>query len=336
MNDALIELPDLWRASWEEGVGPYLWHVVQQRQYIPRRMRAYFRPRLRRHGLIYLQQRRAADGIAAAFAGAGLPFVFLRGFSLASLYRPPSLRPQHDIDVLLPPSALPKAKTCLARLGFAAAPFYPALHVRGEVLVDLHTEPLGAERIRTWRDLTPLAGNDFLAVSGLGGSGPWTGAEFALVLPYLCFHALKHSFSRLIWLLDIALLARHISGNASWDEVAAAIRQYRLERPCFYALAYADAYLDAAVPASLLAAIRPRMGAGERRLFGRFMAHETVPFLAERVFARMLPMVRRPAFWWETFVPHRDVRAQLAAMQGGGWVGFVRQRLGLMTHLLRR
>jgi len=147
------------------------------------------------------------------------------------------------------------------------------------------------------------------------------------MLPYLCFHALKHSFERLIWLYDIKLLAEQVAKRDEWGEVASGIAEYKLERPCFYALSYVKTHMQAPVPDELLQHIQPDMGFVETRLFRRFMKHEIIPYLAERLFSRMLPdFARRVAFWKETIYPREEVRKQIA---GGGCVkcNFIRTRL---------
>jgi len=202
----------------------------------------------------------------------------------------------------------------LERAWFDALPHHPLLFARGEVLLDMHTEPLGIERIASWALLTPLRVDDFFRHAH---PAPLLGVDAlltddALLLPYLSFHAMKHSFERLLWLWDIALLARKVGETKAWSALQAGIESYALQRPCFYALSYVDTHLAAPVPAPLLDALRPDMDWRERQMFRRFMQHETVPFLAERAFARMQPdFMHRLAFWKETIWPRPEIRAQI-------------------------
>ena len=142
---------------------------------------------------------------------------------------------------------------------------------------------------------------------------------------------MKHSFERLVWLKDIALLANRIHESGKWDEVLQGIREYRLERPCFYALSYVKEHLKASVPEEVLEKIRPAMGFVERSLYRRHMNHEIIPFLAERLFARMQPdFSHRVRFWRETIYPRYEVRAQMVET-GCVKCNFIRKRMKQLT-----
>jgi len=221
-------------------------------------------------------------------------------------------------------------------LNFIPSPKYPEMFTRGNLPVDLHTEPLGITRILAWEHLTPLRAPDFFKYAE---EGLLAGKKALLIhprvnLPYLCFHALKHSFSRLIWLYDIALLANQITADEQWSEVLAGIQEYKLERPCYYALAYAKTHLSASVPDDLLQSIKPKMGFLERCLFKRHMNHDVIPFLAERLFSRMQPSLKhRLEFWRETIYPRYEIRKQIG---GCGCVkcNFIRIRLKQVSRAL--
>ena len=321
---------EFWELAWQEGAGACLWHALQG-QGMPLLdagivARCVEQP-LRGQLAHTLMLRTVAAEVLRLFADAGVDVVMLRGQAVADvLYSPPTLRPQTDIDLLLREEDIQQAGEVLAGAGFASLPHHPLLFARGKVLLDVHTEPLGIERIASWALLTPLRAGDFFTHASSGSllGVPAILPDAAVTLPYLCFHAMKHSFERLLWLWDIALLAGSIDVADGWEEVRAGIEAYALQRPCFYALSYANAHLAAKVPQSLLDELRPPMGWRERSMFLRFMQHEQVPFLAERVFARMQPdALHRLAFWRETIWPSADVRRQVDADPSarGGFAG---------------
>jgi len=291
---------------------------------------AGFRQRRKDFAIWHLRISHAMQQILSAVANTGCQVIVMRGRSLAeTLYTDPVTRPQSDIDLLMRPNETLAVKQALWDLGFRPSAAYPNIFQRGDLMIDTHTEPLGIERIRAWEHLTPLRAEDFFRHSAEGeiSGKPALLVQPRVLLPYLCFHAMKHSFERLIWLVDIALLARKIDADGGWGAVLAGIRDYRLERPCHYALAYVQAHLGAPVPESLLAAIRPDMGFVERGLFARHMNHAQIPYLAERLFARMQPDLKhRLEFWRETIYPRYEVRQQMAS---GGCVkcNFIRKRL---------
>lgn len=333
---------EFWDTAWQEGVGAGLWHAVQASG-VPLdaavRKTCIEQP-LRSQTAHTLMLRAAAAEVLSVFRAAGLDVVMLRGQSLAEmLYNPPTLRPQTDIDLLVAAGDEQRCAAVLHQCGFSSLPGHPLLFARGEVLLDVHYEPLGIERMASWALLTPLRAGDFFqhATSVDLPGGPALMPDASVLLPYLCFHAMKHSFERLIWLQDIALLAGRVDANAGWREVADGIARYRLERPCYYALSYAAQHLAAPVPGEVLDALQPVMDWRERSMFTRFMRHEPVPFLAERVFARMQPGFRhRLAFWRETIWPDARVRRQVDADPSaqGGFTGKRLRQIGRAAIML--
>jgi hypothetical protein len=325
-------------ASQIEGVGSLISFRMLQRDewHDAGEMRDYMQEILHEQAAWSLRIKHAARHVFEALNGAAIPFVCMRGIAVVeALYGDMApLRPISDIDILLDWEQMLDAKQALWDIGFRPDPTYRNIYSRGDINVDLHHEPLGIERVQAWQHLTPLRAPDFFKYSQ---EGELAGEAARLLhprvnLPYLCFHAMKHSFERLIWLYDIALLCNRVAEDGLWEEVFEGIREQRLERPCFYALSYVKAHMGANVPSLLLESIRPNMGFVEKRLFKRHMNHEVIPYLAERLFARMQPDFRhRIAFWRETIYPRYEVREQVA---GGGCVkcNFTRKRLKQLFH----
>jgi hypothetical protein len=309
----------------KEGVLILLWSA-QQQQAPTEQLQAI----LKSQYALHLRYRNAYRQVMQALHQVNIPVIHMRGLSLVPFYRENiAYRPQSDIDLLFQPEDFLRAKQALGDIGFVPDESYPNVFKRGTIQLDLHTEPLGIERIKSWAHLTPLRAHDFFdhtQPDDLLGEKSLVVSPL-IVLPYLCFHALKHSFERLIWLYDIALIAQSIDKDNSWSQLLDYITQYQLERPCFYALSYVDKHLNSPVPSSLLSAIQPQMGFIEKRIFKRFMQHENIPFLAERLFSRMLPSFKhRLKFWHETIYPSYEVRKQ---MSNGGCVKctFIRTRI---------
>ncbi|MDX8391915.1 MAG: nucleotidyltransferase family protein [Mariprofundaceae bacterium] len=328
--------------AWQEGVGACLWHSLQQHHKNLMPLRPHVEQALREQTAHTLMLRSSSSKVLRLFSQHRIDVLILRGQAVAeSLYTSPNLRPQTDIDLLIHESDADRVAAMLITAGFKQIPHQALLFVRGAVMLDVHIEPLGIERIASWAMLTPLRAKDFFAAST---DGEIAGQAARLVkpeihLPYLCFHAMKHSFERLIWLWDIALLARQVNQMQAWDDVLSGIKRLALERPCFYALSYANIHLAADLPPEILSTLRPSMGWRERRLFERFMQHEQIPFLAERVFARMQPDWRhRLLFWKETIWPRSEVRQQVNIDPSlkMGFLGKRLQQLGKATVMLCR
>jgi len=335
----LIVNETFWRLAWAEGVGACVWHAlnVQRDAFSSEMFRIYIEQPLRIQTAHALMLKQANSTMLQHMRESRIPCITLRGQSLAeTMYDPPASRPQTDMDILIREGDIPAAEQVVVQSGFKPVEHHPLLFIQGDALLDLHADPLDIERIHAWAHLTPMRAQDFFSHTE---QGELAGMPALLVhprvnLPYLCFHAMKHSFERLLWLWDIALLSHKVQEQNQWDAVLEGIREYRLERPCFYALSYVCKHLDAPVPETLLEKIRPSMNWRELALFSRFMRHEIIPFLAERLFARMMPDVRhRLSFWRETIVPRKEVRQQIA---DGGCVQcqFIRKRLKQLLKLL--
>jgi len=333
MSDADIGNVELLNLVVEEGVQGLIWQkmTVVSDLNINHDMKEALAARLHEMNLRYLRMQHACGRILATLHQSNIQVICMRGVAVTEMLyaEKAALRPISDIDLLIDERQMLDAKQALWDIGFRPDSQYSNIYARGDIPIDLHHEPLGIERIRTWEHLTPLRIDDFLKYAQ---KGELVGEESLLLhprvhLPYLCFHALKHSFERLIWLYDIALLANEVDQSDQWDEILAGIQEYKLERPCFYALSYVKEHLGAQVSDHVLEIIRPKMGFVERSLFRRFMKHEIIPFLAERLFARMQPdFSHRLHFWRETIYPRYEVRKQMV-QSGCVKCNFIRKRL---------
>lgn len=331
MPEHVLSNTDFWTLAQADAMFPLLWTSLTETQ------KKVVRPWLlnpmdeRIFAADALRLKHATARVLRAYHDANIPIICMRGLAVSELLYPQSyLRPHTDIDILFDKKYLMMAKQVAGNiLHYRPINAYPMLFKLGDIPLDLHIEPIGSERIQAWKHITPLHVHDFFTHAS---DGKIAGENAKIVhprviLPYLCFHALKHSFERLIWLYDIALLAKEVEEKNLWHEVLEGIYEYRLERPCFYALSYAKTHLNAPVPDDILTHIKPSMGFIEKRLFKRFMNHEVIPYMAERLFSRMLPSFsHRIEFWRETIYPRAEIRAQIA---GGGCVkcNFIRTRL---------
>jgi len=337
---------EFWLQAWAEGIGACVWHALQNHEkkhiesIVEESNRLCVTALLREQTAHTLMLRAASAEVLKIFSMHETDVLMLRGQAVAeAVYQPSILRPQTDIDLLIRENDVNRVSEMLVKAGFRQVERHALLFVRGQVMLDMHSEPLGIERMAAWALLTPLRAADFFAASVPGKISGQVAllVKAEVTLPYLCFHAMKHSFERFIWLWDIALLARRVSGDQEWDDILAGIDRLKLSRPCFYALSYVEVHLGGDVPQSVLEALRPDMGWWERQLFARFMCHEQIPFLAERVFARMQPDFRhRMIFWKETLWPRAEVRQQVAGDPSisGGFLGKRMQQIGRAVFML--
>jgi hypothetical protein len=197
------------------------------------------------------------------FADRGVRAVPFKGPTLAALaYGNLALRQFLDLDLLVLPADLPRARSILAAEGYRSRlPLAPAqeeayLTSIGQMpfvndgrtcMVELHARiaprdfyfPLGLERL--WPRLRPVS---------LGGSRVQTLAGEDLLL-VLCAHGAKHQWGGLGWVCDVAELLR-VEPALNWAAVADEARSLRCERILLLGPLLAHDLLDAPVPADVL------------------------------------------------------------------------------------
>jgi hypothetical protein len=206
--------------------------------------------------------------LLARFAETGTPVVVLKGMALARrLYPELALRPISDIDLLVRPEDLAQWEPALRAEGFA-----PELS---------KSEPLSKHVLRfremQFRNARNQMIEAHLAVSrypayrqAFAPRAIWAnacplpdapGRALALApddeLAFLCLHyAVQHRIGRLIWLTDVAELARRIPDQQAWDALVSRLAGRGVVAPVAVTLAHAHALLDAPIPASTLARLR--------------------------------------------------------------------------------
>src|SRR5262249_36872102 len=160
------------------------------------------------------------------FARSGIPWLCVKGpVAAATLYIDPTLRPFSDIDLLIRLPDFRRAHASLVECGFQPVcnltPKWQALDFRDQSETTLVH--------RGWRiDLHwELLPNRYSFAPPMNAI--WTRAELMNVfdvpvnttspydtLVFLCLHAARHDWERLIWLIDIAALITR-SHQLDWD-----------------------------------------------------------------------------------------------------------------------
>ena len=181
------------------------------------RLQAFYR----RTAALNLQRQRDLGEILDACAPQGAKIVVLKGMSLLdSLYDDPGERPMSDVDLWIERRDLDQLGAALRRLGYEEQPFYPETFHRGSTVVEIHTDLLGASRIRS-RGLI-LAGEHariFERTEAFAACGaPTWRLERHDAVVFACLHLLKHNASRLLWLLEIEALIQPFNED-DWSEV---------------------------------------------------------------------------------------------------------------------
>lgn len=189
---------------------------------------------------------------------AGLTPLVHKGGALAGRYAAPGLRPMDDVDLIVPPSRFAESVEVLEAAGWRRAAHnrshwdsgydLPFLHpATGGLPVELHYD-LARRTERTSRVDGALLWDERVEIS-ICGTVAW-GVPPELELLALATHAAKpfHVFNRLIWAVDLAVVA---GADVDWDVVGARARALRCRTAVAIGLRFARR-LGADVPDELL------------------------------------------------------------------------------------
>lgn len=214
----------------------------------------------------------------------GQSIIVVKGISLARrLYGDVTLRPISDIDIIVHPEGASASGIAVRAGGFTPVEG-KSQPLSGHVLrfremqfqndagqtIEIHMNicrypsyqrAFPAREI--WRRALPLDGGDGVALR----LAPWD------ELCFLCMHyAVQHQIGRLIWLTDIAELARQTPALGSWDDLIDDVIARGFAAPVAVTLARAKIWLDAPIPDAALDRLREAaLRRSERRAWSSAM-----------------------------------------------------------------
>jgi hypothetical protein len=323
VSGAAVRWDRLLERAIDGGVAPMAYLFFADK---PAAIPAYALDRLREEyrlaGVEHIKVREFTRRILAVCADEGLDIVALRGIAFAELLYPDAaIRPVSDIDLLVRPEEAGRLEKLLTIQGYARIPGHANQWTNAAVVVDVHTDLVGGDRIAArrraaridmeavWEAAVPavIAG---MSVRILG----WTDTLLACGL-----HALKHSCDRMLWFADLAALL-HTPRTVPWDAVIARARRFRLEKPTYYALSYLTQTIGAPVPGEVLETLRPaRTGWLEKRCMDRILRGGSSGRFGEMF---TLFMMDHPYDRWrfikETCFPNREVLEQSYGVSDAG------------------
>lgn len=237
--------------------------------------------------------------LQASFGAAAVPALFVKGPALAMLaYRRMGLKQSRDIDLLVPPDAVPTARRLLEAAGFALthpmgvsdatlqryARFSHEAQFRNDdgVVVELHWRLFDHTHV-----LPSVTAHSPAQTVMLGGAPVRTLAD-DLLLPYLAAHGQTSGWSRVKWLADFNALVMQRDA-VEIERIVARTEALGVGDAMLAALALCEAYLGLRLAPALSDRIRrDRHVARLTRTNLRCMAH--------RIDGRMLEMLSHAAF----------------------------------------
>ncbi|MBN2038040.1 MAG: nucleotidyltransferase family protein [Chitinispirillaceae bacterium] len=121
------------------------------------------------------------------------------------VYHEPLARCMSDIDLFLPDNNLAEVQAVLRKNGFLPYRSYKGVWTRKGVMIDLHCDLWGADRIPGRRLITKpfdLALEQSRLLPG------YLVPSASCAALHAAFHGLKHGFARMVWLADVLMLLR--------------------------------------------------------------------------------------------------------------------------------
>jgi hypothetical protein len=194
----------------EEQILPFLLSLLEQDAVeLPEDVQALVKEKQRDAAIAGFLWKSELKALLQAFSAAAIPIIPLKGPSFAQrIYGGVALRPSKDLDLLVQPGDVARAKLVLTRQGFVLSPGpedYTSNWLRGLITVELHfnvahPEIFNFDLETAWKRAKP----------GMFADQPaWElAAEDELL--FLCLHGVRHQFERLSHVLDISLAARHM------------------------------------------------------------------------------------------------------------------------------
>jgi len=240
--------------------------------------------------------------------------IALRGITFAEvLYPDPALRPISDIDLLVRPEQMSRLMACLLSLGYWNIPGHPHQWTNAKVVLDVHTDLIGGDRISARRRSVDI---NMDAVWAASVSSPVADVPIKKLAwedeVLTCgVHAIKHSCDRILWFVDMALMIRDRKPE-EWNRLIERAQQFKLEKPTYYAFIYLQNTIGSAIPGHVLKTLCPsHTGWLERRCMERVMAGKQTGRFGELFTLFMMErIIDKWSFIKETCFPQRDVLAQ--------------------------
>jgi hypothetical protein len=255
----------------QNGIGPMVYHSIQRSGLagmIPLitllELKCAYYGNAARNELLYCELRE----VLRALKTAGTAVIVLKGAALAeTVYGNRALRWMSDIDLLVRKEELSCAEDRLAAIGYVLEQhqqskewlkqhyYHLVFRRKGGVPIEVHwhldrpNRAFSIDLDGIWKRAVPatIAGVEALVLSPED------------LLPYLCHHTACHHVldGGLRTLCDIAETTQRYCQQIEWDEVTKHAREWRIERYVYLTLRLAKELLEAAVPDSVLDALKP-------------------------------------------------------------------------------
>ncbi len=260
---ALLQLAD------RHGLIPLLHLNVREAAsaHVPDGVMSDLKARARGIGIRNLHLAGEMAAILNLLKGCNIPVVPYKGAVMADRYYGDlALRPFSDVDLLVAERDMPAAKEALLGNGCALEremnPSEERAYFEENCELNFNRVRGGAHIELHWGVLPPVYRFPFSADELIARAVPSevAGARTLLMTPEdsllaLCGHGCKHRWSRLFWILDVALLLRRDGGGLDWELVWSCAGARGCERMLAIGLGLARDLLGAELPETAAARV---------------------------------------------------------------------------------
>ena len=281
------------------------------------------RHRQRLYNIYYLTVRKnlkllhALNSILGDLNKESIDITLLQGMALLQeVYEDAGLRPMKDMDLWVLPDNYQHLVDRLDRQKFEKDPLYPNTYRRSEILLDIHTHLLWADRIKARDYLLSKSQDEIFSRSDRIDID---GRHILVLSPqdhflYLGLHALKHNFERLIWLVDIKSLVAGWN-KSDWDSLVKRAEDLGHKKTLLYILFLLTHIFDIRLPDDIATFLNKwKPGFMEKRILRRRIEGQSIPTWAQLIMISNGRSFReRISFFYETLFPRPEVLRQVFA-----------------------
>jgi hypothetical protein len=320
-----------------EGVAGLLYHQLKNKD-IPESflnsLKGYYQ-RIAALNLIYIK---ALEQVEDALKNEGIKVLVLKGASLLDIFYPGiGMRPMDDIDLLVRPQNLERFSHTLSLLGYQRDSIIHHVFNKQGITMDIHVHALNVDRITSRAALFPR-GMEPVWRESL----PWRNGYYWLRRPndidnvFLLFqHLLKHSFSKLIWLVDILQILKDRDA-AFWQKLSKRM-EYLGQRKLFWYTLYLLKNLFKFEPpqCSGFKTQTSVFSKLERGMLKAKMGGQSLDRIGPLLLLFYIPGLKgRISFLWETIFPKEEiVEQEFVKSLNGKKISFYPSRMAHMIIL---
>jgi hypothetical protein len=256
------------------------------------------------------------SALACCLSESDIELIILQGLSMHMIYKSPGLRPMGDMDILVDPQKKDALIKLLKSHGYQTPnPLFPDNQYKNGVWLDIHTHVLNLDRIKTRSFVFPIDMTYFRK-----RASPHPDHPHILIpsscdnLVALCAHALKHSYSKLIWIADIhELLLTILEKPDGWKNVVHHSKYWKQEKVVLYALLISEHMFGLMVPTS----VKKELGITQMGAIEKYFIRKRLKGITSLEFGNILwvfiikGLGKKSGFILETLFPRKEILDQI-------------------------